>query len=82
MVANDNPTGATALPVHYNVPHVHGFDIQDERFKVDFENFTYQLCYSYYGFGGPIKTPASVKYAEKLANYIHENKFLDGKKQN
>ena len=77
MVANDNPTGATALPVHYKVAHVNGFDFHEDdvTFKKDFENFTYQLCYSYYGFGGPIKTPACVKYAEKLANYIHENHF-------
>jgi len=83
MVANENPTSATALPVHYNVAYVQGIEIAegDVSFKRDFENLTHQLCYAYYGFGGPIKTPASVKYAEKLANYIHENKFCDGNKQ-
>lgn len=83
MVANENPTGATALPVHYNVAYVQGIEIAegDSSFKRDFQDLTHQLCYAYYGFGGPIKTPASVKYAEKLANYIHENKFHEGLKK-
>ena len=70
MVANDNPKSATALPVHYQViSNTTGMS------KKEVEEVTYQQCYSYQGFGGPIKVPASVKYAEKLANYAHDTKL-------
>jgi hypothetical protein len=42
--------------------------------KTEIEELTYQQCYAYFGFGGPIKVPASVKYAEKLANYSNDTK--------
>jgi hypothetical protein len=67
MIANDNPRTATALPVHYTVAmNTTGMS------KQEVEEITYQQCYSYQGFGGPIKVPASVKYAEKLANYAND----------
>lgn len=67
MIANDNPKTATALPVHYHVAmNTTGMN------KEQIESMTYSQCYSYQGFGGPIKVPASVKYAEKLAQYAHD----------
>lgn len=64
MVSNNNPSTATALPVQYQVV----FNTSDLS-KSSIEEFTYHQAYGYYGFTGPVKTPASVKYAEKLANY-------------
>ena len=34
---------------------------------------TYHQCYNYYGFGGPIKTPATAFYAAKIAKYVVDN---------
>ena len=34
---------------------------------------TYHQSYNYYGFGGPIKTPATVFYAKKIAKYAVDN---------
>jgi aubergine-like protein len=69
MIANDNPKTATALPVHYKVVmNTSGMN------RKEIEQFTYQQCYSYFGFGGPIKVPAAVKYAEKLAQYAFDTK--------
>lgn len=36
---------------------------------------TYHQCYNYYGFGGPIKTPATAFYAHKAAYYAFDNKY-------
>jgi len=74
MVSNDNPNTATALPVHYDI----AYNTTDLA-KDEIEEFIYHQCYQYFGFGGPIKTPAVVKYAEKLAQYTDENKFVENK---
>ena len=74
MVANKNPTKATALPVHYEVV------INTTQLKKDeIEHLTYHQCYSYFGFQGPIKVPACVMYAHKLAYYALDNKIVDKK---
>lgn len=57
-------TVATALPVNFAVK------FNNSNFtKNDFETLTYHLCYNYFNFGGGIKVPNVVKYAEKAANY-------------
>jgi aubergine-like protein len=33
---------------------------------------TYKLTYLYYNFSGPVKIPAPVKYADKMANLLGE----------
>lgn len=67
MIANENPKTATASPVHYTiVSNTTGMT------KQEVEEVVYGQCYSYQGFGGPIKVPACVKYAEKMANYTHD----------
>lgn len=71
MVANENPTTATALPVHYEVAIN-----STQMSKDDIELMTYQQCYGYFGFSGPIKVPAVVKYAEKLAFYAYDNEIV------
>lgn len=74
MIANDNPKTATALPVHYKIiMNSSGMN------KREIEEFTYQQCYQYFGFGGPIKVPAAVKYAEKLAQYAFDTKSSNRK---
>jgi hypothetical protein len=40
---------------------------------------TYHQCYNYYGFGGPIKTPATAYYAQKIAKYVVDNYVIDCK---
>jgi aubergine-like protein len=70
MISNDNPKTATAIPVHYHV-----ITNTTSMTKAEIQEFTYKQCYSYQGFGGPIKVPAAAKYAEKLANYAHNCKI-------
>ena len=59
-----NATVATAMPVHFSVKY-NDSNIDKEAF----ETLTYHLCYNYFNFGGGIKVPNVVKYAEKAANY-------------
>jgi aubergine-like protein len=33
---------------------------------------TFKLCYTYYNYGGPVKIPSPVKYADKLAGMVGE----------
>lgn len=62
-------TVATAQPVHFKV-----------RFNSttlganDIEKLTFDLCCTYFNFGGPIKVPSPVMYAKKIAAYSFENK--------
>ena len=62
LVANNNPRSASALPVYYKI--VMNTSPLSKR---EIEELTYSQCYAYFGFGGPIKVPAAVKYAEKKA---------------
>ena len=41
---------------------------------------TYHQCYNYYGFGGPIKTPATAFYAQKIAKYAVDNYIIENDK--
>jgi hypothetical protein len=43
--------------------------------KDEIIEMTYHQCYNYYGFGGPIKTPATAFYAHKAAYYAFDNKY-------
>ena len=70
MVSNNNPSSATAIPVHYDVVFNNS-----SISKRDIQEFTYHQSYGYFGFGGPIKTPATLKYAERLANYVDKTKM-------
>lgn len=74
LVSNRNPTSATALPVHYQV-----VINTTQLTSGDIKMMTYHQCYGYFGFQGPIKTPACVMYAYKIASYALENKFVDRK---
>lgn len=38
----------------------------------DIQRLTYDLCHLYYNFSGPVKIPAPVKYADKLAHMCGE----------
>lgn len=58
MVANKNPKMASARPVHYQVVINTTNLTKDQIIEM-----TYHQCYNYYGFGGPIKTPATAFYA-------------------
>lgn len=69
MISNENPRFASALPVVYKVlTNTTGLS------KGEIETFTYHQCYNYFGFSGPIKVPAALKYAEKLAQYSFNTK--------
>lgn len=68
MVANKNPKTASARPVHYEVV-INTTNLTKEEII----QMTYHQCYNYYGFGGPIKTPATAFYAQKLAKYAVDN---------
>jgi aubergine len=58
---------ATARPVHYIVAKNDGL-----LTKRAIQQFTYNMCYGYFNFGGSIKVPATVMYAHKIANYCYE----------
>jgi aubergine-like protein len=76
MISNNNPTTATALPVSYKViANTSGLT------KREIEEFTYHQCYSYFGFGGPIKVPAALKYAEKKAQQSYNTKSSTRKEE-
>jgi len=63
-------TIATACPVHYRVAHnTTGLT------KKQVEQYTFDQCFGYYNFMGPIKVPASVMYAHKIAYYSYDNKI-------
>ena len=72
MVSNDNLPFTTALPVHYQVK-INTTDMS----KNEIEEMVYHQSYAYYGFGGPVKVPATLFYARKLAKYVYENRFYD-----
>ena len=38
---------------------------------------TYHQCYNYYGFAGPIKVPATLFYAYKIAKYAVDNYVIN-----
>ena len=40
------------------------------------ELLSYKLCYLYFNIGGPIKIPAPILYAHKLANLVAEKNEL------
>ena len=75
MVANINPTTATARPVHFTVA-----ENTTNLNKREIEDFTHQQTYGYYGWAGPTKLPATVMYAKKIATYCYENKFAQDNK--
>nr|AEX87965.1 Otiwi3 [Sterkiella histriomuscorum] len=56
-----------ATPSHYTVLY-DGIKSKAE----DIIKLTYRLCYLYYNYSGPVKIPAPVKYADKLAKMMGE----------
>ena len=65
-------TVATAQPVHFKVC------LNTTRMNAnDVEKLTFDLCCGYFNFGGPIKVPAPVMYAKKIATYAFENKISE-----
>jgi hypothetical protein len=42
--------------------------------KDHFETSTYHLCYNYFNYVGPIKTPMVCMYAHKICTYARENR--------
>lgn len=56
-----------ATPSHYSVLH-DSIKAKPE----DIQKLTHRLCYLYYNFSGPVKIPAPVKYADKLAKMCGE----------
>ncbi len=46
----------------------------EKNSKNDIELFTYALCNLYYGWGGAVKVPHVIKYADKIAG-LYSNVF-------
>ena len=56
-----------ATPSHYSVLYdTIGGSVEDVQ------QLTYKLCFLYYNYSGPVKIPAPVKYADKLAKMMGE----------
>jgi len=63
-------TQGSVLPTHFHVFH------DEAKFKPDcLKQFTYDLCHLYYNWAGPVKVPAPVQYAHKMA--IHTDNLGD-----
>ena len=58
-----------ATPSHYSILY-DGINSKPE----DIISMTYRLCFLYYNFSGPVKIPAPIKYADKLAKLHGERK--------
>ena len=56
-------------PCHYTVLHNSITDSAPEKIQ----KLAYRLCFTYYNFNGPVKVPAPIKYADKLACRTGEN---------
>jgi aubergine len=56
-----------ATPSHYSIL----FDEINSK-PEDLMKLTHYLCYLYYNYSGPVKIPAPVKYADRLAKMIGE----------
>ena len=59
-----------ATPSHYSILH----DSMGAK-PEDLIKLTHYLCFLYYNYSGPVKIPAPVKYADRLAKMIGERKI-------
>jgi len=50
-------------PCHYTVLH----NSIDGSTPEMIQKLSYRLCYSFFNYSGPVKVPAPIKYADKLA---------------
>ena len=55
-------------PTHYSVL----FNNIDGNTPEKIQQLVYKLCYLYYNFSGPIKIPAPIRYADRLAAMVSE----------
>ncbi|KAM3133012.1 hypothetical protein pb186bvf_014868 [Paramecium bursaria] len=58
-------------------PNKHLYDlVGNNSYYSEIQQLTYQLCWFYYSFTGPIKIPAPLKYAQRLCNFYNKNNFV------
>lgn len=81
LVSCEPPEKATATPTRYIVAEDMGMNLN--KCPNDLYHFTNQLCNMYFNWPGPIRVPAPVKYANKLAqqfgqscNSLEPHKYL------
>jgi len=81
LVSCEPPEKATATPTRYIVAEDMGMNLN--QCPNDLYHFTNQLCNMYFNWPGPIRVPAPVKYANKLAqqfgqscNSLEPHKYL------
>lgn len=71
LVPSTAPPGATATPTKFIIVR------DDNNFgSDDIQNLTYQLCWMYSNWTGPIRVPSPVMYAHKIA-YLY-GKYVNG----
>lgn len=60
-------------PTHYTVlVNEMGDSLKPETLQ----KLCLKLCYTFYNWGGSVKVPAPIKYADKLANVIGEHRDI------
>lgn len=66
-LVSQNVRQGVATPSHYSVLHD-----QLQANPEDIIKLTHYLTYMYYNYNGPVKIPAPVKYADRLAKMVGE----------
>ena len=69
---SSNMKQGISLPCKYSIM----YDSVGETMK-KVQLLSYKLCYLYFNLGGPIRYPAPILYAHKLANLVAEKNELD-----
>ena len=69
MVTTESRQGVPT-PIHFTVLRNDMPDIKPEEVM----KLCFKLCYTYYNYAGSVKVPAPVKFADRLAAYIGEQK--------
>jgi aubergine len=67
-MVNTNCRQGVPAPTHISVLFNNIPEAKPEHIQL----MCYKLCYLYYNFSGPIKIPAPIRYADRLANMIGE----------
>ena len=77
LIACGAPKDKVANPVRVIIVN-DDLKLGDKNSKNDLELFTYALCNLYYGWGGSVKIPHVIKYADKIAEmYSNTYNYMD-----
>jgi len=67
-MVSQNTRQGVPTPCHYTLLH----DSIEGSTPEMIQKLSYRLCYTFFNFSGPVKVPAPIKYADKLAGLTGE----------